>query len=152
MENVTVRIVPLAELTGASNFQQLVDSYAEESALPVLGKPITNFASYEALAAAGALTVICAFVDETIVGFIGMLTVLSPHYGVLISSTESLYVLPDHRKGGACQKLLSAASDAARERGAVALVVSAPLNGVLDKVLPHWGFAETYRFYTKALQ
>ena len=152
MEKITTRIVPLAELTGAPNFLQLVNSYAEESALPVLGKPVTQMASYEALAAAGALTVICAFENDTVVGFIGMLTVLSPHYGVLISSTESLYVLPEHRKGGACQKLLNAASDAARERGAVALVVSAPLNGVLDKVLPHWGFAETYRFYAKGLQ
>ena len=153
MEKITVRSCALSELTSAPNFKQLIDAYAAESALPVLGKPNTDMVAYQAMDAAGILNVLIAVdSDDTVVGFVGMITVPSPHYGVLISSTESLFVLPEFRVGGTCQKLLALANEVAMQRGAAVLVVSAPISGALDKVLPRWGFSETYRFYSKRLQ
>ena len=151
MEKITVRTTSLAELTSAPNFQQLIDLYAEESALPEIGRPFADLAMYAAIEQAGVMSVVCAYQGGLLVGFIVLLANRLPHYGQIVATTESFYVHPDYRKGGTGKLLLGLADHNARGKGAVALMVCAPADSTLDKVLPLWGLRHTNTVYTKAL-
>ena len=151
METIDVRLTTLAELTGAPNFQQLIDSYAEESALPEIGKPFADLSLYQAIENAGLMSVICAYRNDTLVGFIVLLVNRLPHYGQTVATTESFYVHPDYRKSGTAKLMLAMAEEEGKNRKAVALMVCAPLGSSLDKVAPLWGYRATNNVYTRAL-
>lgn len=148
---IEIRTASLAELIGAPNFQQLIDEYAAESAMPEIGTPCADLAMYQAIESAGLLSVACALHDDVIVGFIVLLVNRLPHYGKTIATTESFFVTPTYRKGGVGQRLLSLAERMAKEKGAEAILVSAPKGGRLEPVMPTWGYRASNTVYAKAL-
>lgn len=132
---VDVRRVTVAELDEAPELSALVDEHAAESAMPELGKPAPQRATYYALEKAGVLFPLAAFDGDRLVGFALPIVAPPPHYGVPAATLESLFVAAADRKSGAGLDLLAAAKDLARERGARALFVSAQVGSVLDAVL-----------------
>src|SRR5690606_9497097 len=76
-----------------------------------------------------------ARVDGVLVGFIVLLTSMNPHYSVVLGAVESFFVAAAHRKSGAGVKLLREARRAAKDRGAVGLLVSAPFGAELSVLL-----------------
>ena len=146
-----IRECSIAEVESAKILDLLLSSYGEESSMPELGKPDACFATYRAMEASGSLRIIGAF-NPDLVGVAFLLVYGLPHYaGRLVGTLESFFVLPSERQRGAGMKLLRAAEDMARDMGAVALMVGAPVGSRLDTVMQHSIYRPTNRVFTRAL-
>lgn len=141
----------VAELHDEPSLAELLEQYAAESAMPELGTPAPQLATYLALEAAGVFFPLAAYEGERLVGFILPIVAPPPHYGVLVGSVESFFVAPAHRKSGAGLALLEAAEDLARERGARALLVVAPIDSTLEAVLEGRPYRRSNAVFVRAL-
>jgi GNAT superfamily N-acetyltransferase len=144
-----IEACPIADLIAAAAFPQLAAEYARESLIDGMPAPAPDWNAYEALDAAGLLHGFAASIDGELVGFIAVLVSTLPRYGRPIAVSESFFVAGAHRRSGAGLKLLRAAEDKARVLGCPGLLVSAPAEGVLARVLPRRGYAETSRVFFK---
>ena len=144
-----IRSSTVAELEAAPTFADMLAEYAAESAIEGMPPPSARMETYRALSAMGALHVLAAWAGDTLAGFITVLAAPLPHYGRTVAVSESFFVAKAHRSTGAGLKLLHAAEDRARELGSPGLLVSAPFEGDLFKVLPRVGYAETNRVFFK---
>jgi GNAT superfamily N-acetyltransferase len=149
--SASVRKCSLAELKGNAGFPALFKEYAEECALRDLPAPDEKLAAYDAIERSGVFQIYGAFCGEKLVGVVAVLTPVIPHYGVAIAVAESLFVAKRHRKSGAGIRLLIAAERHAKDIGSPALMVSAPVGGVLAEVLPRLGYRETNRVFLRGL-
>lgn len=152
MEPVIVRPVTFADLHASPQFAALADEYMRESANPEMGAVVPDIDAYQRAEAAGVLHFVGAYRGNDLVGYVVVAVNTSPHYqGKRVAVTESIFVASAHRRTGAGMKLLRAAEETAREAGAVALVVSAPIGGRLAQVLPRSGFRATNTFFFRGL-
>jgi GNAT superfamily N-acetyltransferase len=149
---LTVAARPLADIVAAATFPQLAAEYERESLVDGMPQPAPDWNAYAALEAAGLLHGFAASIEGELVGFVAVLVAKLPRYAQPIAVTESFFVARAHRRTGAGLRLLRAAEDHARALGCPALVVSAPALGVLAKVLPRRGYAETNRVFLKELK
>src|SRR5574343_1976762 len=137
---VEIKLITYQELTELNGFDAAVSAYALECSMPEIGQAQESRAIYTAMSDMGKLHVIAAVNDGLLVGFVLLLVSELPHYsGRLIATTESFFVLESERKGGTGAKLIQKAEDVANELGSVALLLSAPAGGALEKVAPIWG-------------
>ena len=139
----------IAALEACPNIHDILAAYAAESAIDGLPPPIAQVEIYRALEAAGALHVVAARFDGDLIGYITVLINGLPHYGINIALCESFFVRKEHRKTGAGLRLLRAAEDKARAFNAPGLLVSAPFEGDLFRVLPRVGYRESHRVFFK---
>lgn len=133
------------------NRDALLAAYAQESSLPEIGDCNAAISLYRDIEAAGALYPLAAYRDGEMVGFLSILHSVLPHYGTPVCITESFFVLPEARAGGAGLKLLQAAEAKARELGAPALLVSAPAGGRLAQIAPRLGYRQSNVVFVKGL-
>jgi GNAT superfamily N-acetyltransferase len=146
-----IRTSTVAELEAAPSFLDLLAEYAAESAIEGLPTPSAKMETYHHLERSGFLHVLAAWAGDTLVGFITVLAAPLPHYGRTVAVSESFFVAVKHRGTGAGLKLLRAAEELAAKLGSPGLLVSAPYEGDLFKVLPRVGYAETNRVFFKAV-
>ena len=146
-----VRRTSIDELKLEPNFKELTDEYAAESKIAEMPSYNLDINCYQQLEAAGIYHLFGAYVDDKLVGFIGVLVTRVPHYSVAISSTESFFVSAAYRKGGTGLKLLRTAEQCAKEQGAVILYCNAPEGGRLAKALPVFGYRESHRVFCRSL-
>ena len=139
----------IAELARDPSLAVLLAEYAAESSIPGLPPPAAKMDSYRELEARGLLHVLSAIHERRLIGFLTLLAPVLPHYGVAVAVSESFFVARAYRGTGAGLKLLRAAEDTARRLGSPGLLVSAPYEGDLFKVLPRVGYAEVNRVFFK---
>ncbi len=149
---ITVQKQTVGELTANLNFWDLLEEYAEESALEGLPPPGQKFEMYRLMEASGTFHCFGAYDGDQLVGFVALLTPVIPHYGVSVGVTESLFAAKVHRKKGVGLKLLRTAEKFARDAGCPAIMVSAPAHGALVRVLQGLEYAETNRVFTKVFK
>jgi len=147
--SLVIRDTTIAELEATSNIYALLDEYSAESSIKGLPPINPSLPIYKMLEQSGAMTIIAAYVHETLVGYVTVLCSKSPHYSVMLGTTESFFVLSEYRSTGAGAKLLKAAEQRAKEKGAVAFLISSPFNGRLAAILPSCGYTETNRVFFK---
>lgn len=148
---VIIRPCTVAEVEQAGALQELLAAYGAESSVAEAGPVEANFDMYRQMEASGALHIVGAFGPE-LVGLASLLVYGLPHYaGRRVCAMESFFVAPGARRGGTGLKLLRAAEAQARELGAAALMVSAPVGGRLASVLPRTGYRETSRVFVRGL-
>lgn len=151
MSAAEIRPCTIADIEQAPRLPALLAAYGEESHIPELGEPEPCFATYRAMEATGALHVIGAFAPD-LVGIAILLVYGLPHYaGRKVGTLESFFVLPEFRPSGAGLALLRAAEIKAAELGAAGMLISAPLNGRLDTILPHLEYRPSNRIYVRRL-
>ncbi len=146
-----IRPSTVAELEAAPAFPDLLAEYAAESSIKGLPAPSAKMETYRHLERSGFLHVLAAWVGDTLTGFITVLAAPLPHYGRTVAVSESFFVAQQHRGTGAGLKLLRAAEELAAKLGSPGLLVSAPFEGDLFKVLPRVGYVETNRVFFKAV-
>jgi GNAT superfamily N-acetyltransferase len=148
---VIIRPCTIAEVEQSGALAELLAAYGQESSVPELGEVNASFEQYRQMEASGALHIIGAFGPE-LVGVASLLVYGLPHYaGRRVCAMESFFVAPAARRGGAGLKLLRAAEAKARELGAAALMVSAPVGGRLASVLPRSGYRPTSQVFVRGL-
>lgn len=151
MSAETIRRITIAELEQAPFLDEFIAAYGDESSIPEIGDPEPCFETYRAMEASGVLHVLGAFAPD-LVGVASVLVFGLPHYaGRKIASMESIFVMPSARRSGAGLGLLRAAEQCAREQGAKALMVSAPVGGRLAAVMSKTEYRETSRVFAKGL-
>ncbi|MDB5487090.1 MAG: bbp24 [Reyranella sp.] len=146
---MNVQASSITELARDPNLAALLAEYAVESSMPGMPLPAAKMESYRELEARGLLHVLAAMHEGQLIGFLTLLAPVLPHYGIAVAVSESFFVARAHRGTGAGLKLLRAAEDTARQLGSPGLLVSAPYEGDLFKVLPRVGYAETNRVFFK---
>jgi GNAT superfamily N-acetyltransferase len=130
----------------------LVAEYAAESSIDGLPTPKPHEPSYLRLERAGIMHVLIALVDGAVVGFLVLLVNMNPHYGEKLAVIESFFVGKAHRKSGAGGRLLRRAEEIGRERGAIGLLLSAPVNSVLARIMEQGKrYRETNRVFFRSL-
>ena len=150
--NPVIRRCTVQECLSAPNLTALLDEYAKECSIAGIGQTNPQFDSYKTLEAAGLLRIIGAFDGERLIGFVNVMTTVLPHYGKQMSVTESLFCSQEGRSFGIGSLLILAAESLADEIGSAGLMVSAPVGGRLEKLLPHVGYAKTNSVFFKATQ
>lgn len=146
---VEIRQITIAQLFEADGFDAVCAAYCSEANRNAsLPGAAPDRARYEGLEAAGMLATIGAFQAYKLVGLAIILITPVLHFeGKTIATTESIFMLQAHRKGGAGADLLAASKDLAKRQGCTGLYVSAPVGGRLERVLPRAGFVETNRVF-----
>ncbi len=140
----------MSEIFSAPNIKELLDEYAEESAIFGLPHPKAKVDLYKQLESVGFLYPIGAFCEDGLVGFILVLTHILTHYSERVSTTESFFVAKAYRKTGAGIKLLRAAEGYAKEIKSLGLLISTPIGGDLAEVLSKTDYRETNRVFFRA--
>ena len=151
MEKIQIRRCSISDVMGDANIGDLADEYAEESAIPGMPRLSPQWDIYRILEEAGHFHIIGAFEGERLVGLMSVISQVMPHYGAVIATIESIFVLRDYRKTGAGIVLLRAAAAHAKETGAVALLATAPKDGALAKVLPRVGYTHTNQLFCRII-
>jgi GNAT superfamily N-acetyltransferase len=147
---IVIRKISIAEIEAAPNFQALVDEYAAEGALEGLPTPATKLAIYKDIEAACIFHTFGAYFDDLLVGFLAVLTSVSPHYGAPVSTSESFFVSKEHRKTGAGLKLLHEAERYGKESGSSGILVCSPSGSPLSKILECVGYRETHSVFFRS--
>lgn len=117
------------------NIPEMLNEYANESAINGMPNPVPCVEMYQLLESSGALITFGAFVGGRMVGYLSMLCNILPHYSRIVAVTESFFVMGEYRTKGLGLKLLREAERAAKERGAVGFLISAPFGGKLSLVM-----------------
>ena len=151
MTRVDIKQADWDTIRNDPDYDALIDAYAQESSIDGMPKPNPNAELYKAMIEHGLMFAFTARIDNRLSGFIGLLVTQNPHYGCLIGTIESFFVMPEHRSTGAGLKLLAAARAFARERGAQGLLISAPTNSTLSLVLKGLDFVHTNQVYFRPL-
>lgn len=143
--SVELRRITIADLFEAQGFDAVCAAYcAEANRNAALAGSAPDRARYDGLETAGMLAVIGAFQACKLVGLAIILITPVLHFeGKTIATTESIFMLPAYRNGGAGAELLQACKGVAKEAGCAGLYVSAPAGGALERVLPRSGFKQT---------
>lgn len=145
-----IRVTTIPEFFDHPDTPALLAEYAEESSIAGLPAPMPHRDTYELLEASGRLTLYTAEVNGRLVGFLLLLTSINPHYGAQLSVVESYFVASHARAAGAGLALLHQAEARARVNGSAGLLLSAPLDSQLDKVLTRMdSYRATNRVYFK---
>lgn len=152
MSEVTIRTCRAVELELAPTFPALMAEYLAESGRAITADPSPQIATYKAGEAAGTMRFAGAWAGDELVGMMVVALQVVPHFGMTVAMTETLFVSAKVRKTGAGMAMLKLADEMARDAGAVGVIVSAPVGGVLSKILPRSGFKHTNELFFKALQ
>ena len=144
-----IREITIDELEATSGFTDLLDEYAEESAIAGMPPPAARMDTYRVLQEHGLLFVYAAMEGHRVVGFISVLASVLPHYGRTVAVAESFFVAKAARSSLAGLKLLAVAEDKSRALKSPGLLVSAPYGGKLFELLPKLKYTETNRVFFK---
>ena len=148
---ITVEESTWRDFENDPGFVPLTEQYAIECGIAGLPQPRAKIDLYRSIYSTGLLSVIVARKEGYLIGFVSVLSSTLPHYGVVMSMTESLFVDEVFRNTGAGLKLLRAAEEKAKESGSPGLLVSAPTGGVLAEVLARMDYRETNRVFFKEM-
>lgn len=130
-----LRHCSIAEIEAASNLAEVLAEYAAESHLPEIGAPDPQWATYRALEAAGVFHPIAAFEGKRLAGCIFAIIAPLPHYGIRVATVESFFVPKSDRDKNVGLRLLAFVEDWARSLGAAAIMLTAPTEGALARVM-----------------
>jgi GNAT superfamily N-acetyltransferase len=137
------------DVRDAPNFPDLAEEYKAEAAIREMPWPQVSWQTYHSLEQAGVLHAWAARDDGVLIGFVILITSMSPEYGVPLTCTEAFFVAAASRHTGAGLRLLAAAEAKARALGSPGLAINAPLGGRLAGLLPKCGFREVGRCFFK---
>lgn len=138
------------DILDAENAPEMLAEYAQESAIKGLGEANPQRDSYQMLEDGGAMFCFGAYKGGKMVGFVNVLLSVLPHFGKLAATLESYFVMSEHRTSQAGLGLLRQAERFAMEKGAVGLLVSAPIDGRLDRIMSGLDYHPTNRVHFKA--
>lgn len=141
----------IADLEAHQNFVDLVEQYAQECAIDGMPHPSGKLELYKMLEQSGFQDAFQVTVDGLLIGFAVVLCVTSPHYGVQVATTETIFVTKAER-GLAGGRLIQRCLGVVDERKAPGILISAPKDSDLAAVLENSeDFVETNRvFFWKA--
>ena len=147
-----IKRILFAELSTRPEFDFLVSEYADECQISGLPRCVYDSSTYYSLENLGMIHFTAAFVNDSLVGFSSLIVTKMPHYSQILAVTESLFVSKEHRGSGAGMMLIREMEFIARDTGAIGILVSAPMGGRLNELMPNIGYSHTNEVFFKAIQ
>lgn len=137
-----IRAVAIAELRTSPTIGGLTADYKAEcgESVALEGRLEISWETYESLEAVGGCRAFGAFLRGALVGFSVVVVSQSLRRAGMEAAAESLFLAPEHRRGGPGLRLLQAARDAALEAGAPGLIVTAPVGSQLERLASAAGY------------
>jgi GNAT superfamily N-acetyltransferase len=149
---ITVKKISFVEFYSLPEFENIIWEYTSESALEDMPPINPNIDLYIKLNEAGVLTTLVAFDDDSLIGFANFIMSPNLHYSTTTAVTESFFVKEDYRKTGAGMFLLKEMERLAKEKGAIAFLVSAPTDSKLSAVMDkNKAYKETNKVFFRSL-
>lgn len=133
------------------NHPELLEEYADECANANIGKPDPDWKLYEAMEQSGLMICLGVYDSADLIGFATILMHIVPHYSVKVGACESLFVSRKSRSYGGWKMLKDRVKAESTAAGCRSVIISAPLDGSLDKVMQAEGETCTNRVYTVKL-
>lgn len=149
---VAYRRIAFEQLESDPSWPRIVAEYADECRIAGMPPCECQGDMYRMMESHGSLHVIGAYVGGELIGFCHLIVSKLPHYGRLAGTAESIFVLKERRGTGAGLGLLKWAERVAQENGAVALLMSAPAGGSMERLMPMVGYRHTNTVFFKALE
>lgn len=151
MGALEIRRVAMREILDDASFPDLLAMF--QQAVAIEGLPTSKWRRdiYELLEESGRILSVGAYLDGRLIGFCGLMVSMLPQYGEEVAVIDVVFVRPDQRGSGAGRRLVREAEAWAAETGAVAIMLSTPLNGALGRIAERWGYQPTRRTYMKVL-
>lgn len=147
--NVVLRKTRAEEILN-SKYAGLIEEYAKESSVKGMPSIFPQLSMYRQLEQNGTFYCIGAYLEDTLIGFVSILTTIVPHYGARVSTIESIFVGKKYRKTGAGTLLRLAAERYAKSQGSLGVLTCAPLHSKYSKLLPKSGYAHTNEVFFKS--
>lgn len=130
-----IRPVSYAEILEAPNAKALLDEYAQECSIPLIGEACPQADMYSAMEATGMFQAFGVFDEERLIGFAALLIYVLPHYGRKIATVESLFLSKAHRSAQGGSALMETIESYAKEQGCVAILYNARAESQLERLL-----------------
>jgi hypothetical protein len=128
-----IQLVHYAEILESTD---LLAEYAAECSIPEIGTACPQAAIYAEMERLGIVQVFGAYTHDRLAGFASVLFSVLPHYGRMVATVESLFVGKGNATDGSLgTELIAAIESDSRQRGCVAILYSAPVDGRLEKLL-----------------
>lgn len=133
--SVEIKKCTIADLEAHPNFVELIAEYAAECSIDGLPEPRGKLDLYKSIERAGMMFPFEAKLDGILIGFMVVIVTVNPHYGIVLATTETLFVKRDRRYTGAGGRFIAEAKELAREHKSPGVFVIAPIDSTLEKVL-----------------
>lgn len=129
--DVTVRDVMLLD-----GFYECVETYSKCCVNPDVKPNGFNAELYMNVEKAGMLKSEVLLEPDTNIccGFAAAIVSLNPHLGAVIASLDTVFVMPEFRRGGNAQRMLARLDERCKDAGAKGMYLTAPANSRLEKV------------------
>jgi GNAT superfamily N-acetyltransferase len=144
---VTFRVLSAKELR--PRIKVLLELNHQESG--VFGKLDPDYPKYEACCDAGLLLSVIAEDDGLCVGYGVFFLTDSIHSGERVAKNNTIYLLPEYRKGGAGTGLIKFCEQEAKNRGAVLMFLELPNTRPMSVLSRRLGYANITQTFKKSL-
>lgn len=146
------RLMSFDELESDPQWPEMVAEYAGEC--HIAGMPPCEYQGdiYRAMEKTGMVRLIGAYIDDMLVGFCNLIISVLPHYGKAVGTAESLFVGKAHRSTGVGLGLVRAAERECANAGAIAMLMSAPAGGSMERLMPQIGYRHSNTVFFRALE
>ena len=149
---LVIKRIDYQELNKTNGFDSVIEEYTAESAVKEMLPVQTNLDLYIKLSESGVMVTLGVFDDDVVVGYANFLLSPNLHYSKITGVTESFFVKKNYRHTGAGKTLLKEMENIAKEKGAVAFLVSAPTGSKLSHVMEKSkSYRETNKVFFKSL-
>lgn len=139
--------ISLADFFAEPKHWELIEGYRQECAKPPFDKSTPNQEAYLALDKAGLIDMGVMTESGEPIGFVLIVTSMLPHFSMVCSTVESLYLKPEKRQGFAGVRLLNWAKRAAKARGSVGLNLTAVEGTRLERLCLKLGRKTSHNFF-----
>jgi GNAT superfamily N-acetyltransferase len=144
---VTFRVLPVRELI--PRIKVLLELNHQESG--VFGKLDPDYQKYEACCDAGVLLSVIAEDDGLCVGYGVFFVTDSIHSGERVAKNDTIYILPEYRKGGAGADLIKFCESESKSMGAVLMFLELPSTRPMTVLSRRLGYANITQTFRKTL-
>jgi len=148
---IDIKHESISNLFSADNVNELFGSYSQDGKNDLLPEPKPNKSTYIMMESAGMLDFLAAYDGSLLVGFLVMITNEQPHYSKIASVIESIFVSKEHRSHGTGKHLIHLAAEIAKEKGAVNMMMSAPIGSNLQRSAGLLGYTKTNTVFTRKI-
>lgn len=146
-----VKNISVTTLFEEESSNNLFELYEKESIVPEAPKANPNIDAYKSLEDIDRLTVTGLYQNNELVGFCMISYAYLTHSHSTIAIIDSFFVHPDFRRYGMGKKLLNYAEETAKEKGAIVMSMTSPINSRLSKVAESFGYRTSNLIHSKKL-
>ena len=127
----------------------MIDEYSQECSIVGMTKPKPNIGSYLTIEKTGLLKSLGVYSNDKMVGFSVIIQQNIPHYNALVSVVESVFIAKAYRKYNVGNRLIKEIENI--WSNSIGILITAPFNGSLVKLLPRLGYTTTNIVFFKGL-